>query len=53
MKDVVQPAEDAEVASGSDSESDDMIEVDVEPPKEKWDCESILSTFRMFLFDER
>ena len=45
LKDTVQP-HDGNI-SGSDTDSEnDMIEVAVEEkPKEKWDCESILSEY--------
>lgn len=46
LKDVVLKAEDMAVASDSDSsEAEDMVRVAVEEPREKWDCESILSTY--------
>ncbi|CAH1255162.1 Hypp1469 [Branchiostoma lanceolatum] len=37
--------EDEEVSSESESEEDDLVRVVTEQPKEKWDCESILSTY--------
>ncbi len=40
MKDAIQPAEDADSEEETDSEEELVA---AEPPKEKWDCESILS----------
>ena len=41
MQDMVEKANDMDVASDSDSENE-VIEVTEGRPEEKWDCESIL-----------
>lgn len=48
LKDVVDENErnnDDEVEVDSDNDTGDLIKMVVEEPKEKWDCESILSTY--------
>ena len=46
LKDVVQKVEDVAVDSGAESSGDDLVRLEVdETPKEKWDCESILSGY--------
>ena len=45
LKDVVEPADGDVELEESESDGDEMITVEVETPKEKWDCESILSTY--------
>lgn len=48
LKDVVDENErnnDDEVEVDSDNDTGDLIKMVVEKPKEKWDCESILSTY--------
>ncbi|XP_064649507.1 protein LTV1 homolog [Lineus longissimus] len=46
LKDMVENAEDIEVEEeDSDGLEHDLVKMVVQPPEEKWDCESILSTY--------
>lgn len=45
LKDVVQQGDQADIESGDESDQDDVVNMFVEDKKEKWDCESIISTY--------
>lgn len=48
--DTLEPFEDTPASEDSDEEKEEIVALVVEEPKEKWDCESILSKYLEFLF---
>jgi len=48
--DTLEPFEDTPANEDSDEEKEEIVALVVEEPKEKWDCESILSKYLEFLF---
>ena len=41
----MQQGDQADIESGDESDQDDVVNMFVEDKKEKWDCESIISTY--------